>query len=69
MMIRDLIYEKTIDRDYAYGAPKTITYPNVQKQLLSPLPPDYTVLAVTEDGTVVNRNNIMEFMGRDCLTI
>jgi len=69
MMIRDFIYEKTIDRDYAYGAPKTITYPNVQKQLLSPLPPDYTVLAVTEDGTVVNRNNIMEFMGRDCLTI
>ena len=69
MMIRDFIYEKTIDRDYAYGAPKTITYPNVQKQLLSPLPPDYTVLAVTEDGTVVNRKNIMKYMTKNELTL
>ena len=69
LMIRDFIYEKTKDSDYAYGAPKTITYPNVQKELLSPLPPNYSVLAVTEDGTIVNRENIMDYMREECLTI
>ena len=69
LMIRDFIYEKTKDGYYAYEAPKTITYPNVQKELLVPLPPNYSVLAVTEDGTIVNRENIMDYMTAECLTI
>ena len=69
MMIRDFIYEKTKNKDYAYGAPKTITSNLVQKQVMSPLPDDYTVLAITEDGTIVTKDNIMEFMGTECLTI
>jgi len=69
LMIRDFIYEKTKDDYYAYEAPKTITYPNVQKELLVPLPPNYSVLAVTEDGIIVNRENIMDYMTAECLTI
>ena len=69
MMIRDFIYEKTKDRDYAYGAPKTVTHPNIQTQCSVPLQPNYTVLAITEDGTIVNRENIMEYMTANCLTI
>tara|TARA_B100000287_G_C20672222_1_gene793848 strand:+ start:2349 stop:3503 length:1155 start_codon:yes stop_codon:yes gene_type:complete len=69
MMIRDFIYEKTKDADYAYGAPKTITKTTVQNQLQVPLSPNWTVLAVTEDGTVVNRENILDFITKECLTI
>ena len=69
MCVRDFIYQKTKDSDYAYGAGKTITTVNIQKQLTSPLTPEYTVLAVTEDGTIVNRRNIMEYMVAEALTI
>ena len=69
MMVRDFIFEKTKDRDYAYGVPKTVTHPNVQTQCSVPLQPNYTVLAITEDGTIVNRENIMEYMTANCLTI
>lgn len=67
MMIRDFIYERTKDKEYAYGAPKTITKASVQKQLTVPLPENYTVLAVTEDGTIVNRNNILDYLTMECL--
>ena len=67
--IRDFIYEKTKDRDYAYGAPKTIMNSSVQREFSLPIPPNFSVLAITEDGTIVNRDNILEFMGSECLTI
>ena len=40
-MIRDFIYERTKDKEYAYGAPKTITKASLQKQLTVPLPENY----------------------------
>ena len=43
--------------------------PEVQHQHTIPLPLDFNVLAITDDGTIVNRKNIMQYMNRECLTI
>ena len=32
-------------------------------------PPELNVFAITEDGTVVNRKNLAEYMTADCVTI
>ena len=34
-----------------------------------PLPTNFNVLAITDDGTVVNRRNLMDYMNPDSLTI
>ena len=69
MWIRDFVYEMNGDREYAYEMGKTMMSPNVQWQYNFPLPPNLNVLAITEDGTVVNRHNIMNYMKREALTI
>ena len=42
---------------------------SVQKEILSPLPNNFNVLAITDDGTVVNKNNIMSYLDTKYLTI
>lgn len=67
MCIRDFIAKW--DKDYAYSMIKTNMKPEVQKQNTLPITHNFNVLAITSDGTVVNRHNIMEYMNEDCLTI
>ena len=42
---------------------------SVQNELESPLPDNFNVLAITEDGTIVNRDNIMTYLDTKYLTI
>ena len=67
MDIRNFI--SRFDKDYAYNQGKTNMRPEVQHQHTIPLPLDFNVLAITDDGTIVNRKNIMQYMNRECLTI
>jgi len=62
--IRDFIFEMNGDSEYAYGCGKTRTPPKVFGA-----PPELNVFAITEDGTVVNRKNLAEYMTADCVTI
>ena len=41
----------------------------VQYENTLPIHPNFNVLAITEDGTIVNRKNIMDYMNKKCLTI
>jgi len=43
--------------------------PTVQWQYNFPLSPNLNVLAITEDGTIVNKSNIMDYMKKEALTI
>ena len=67
MAIRDFIAKW--DKDYAYSMGKTNMKPSVQKEHMIPLELDFKVVAITEDGTVVSRHNIMDYMKREVLTI
>jgi hypothetical protein len=42
---------------------------DVQYEHSVPLSSNFNVLAITEDGTVVNRHNIMDYMNKEALTI
>ena len=58
------------DKDYAYHGGKTLNhYHEIQHHYKKPLPPQFNVLAITEDGTIVNRDNIMNFLTGKELTI
>ncbi len=57
------------DKEYAYTVVKSEMLFSVQTEMILPLLPNYNVLAITEDGVVVNRKNIMEYMSTDFLTI
>jgi hypothetical protein len=65
--IRDFIAEW--DKDYAYTMVKTDMPFDVQREIILPLPTNYNVLAITSDGIIVNRKNLMEYMSRDFLDI
>ena len=69
MWIRDFVYEMNGDQEYAYEMGKTMMSPNVQWQYNFPLSPNLNVLAITEDGTIVNKSNIMDYMKKEALTI
>ena len=57
------------DKEYAYSMIKTDMPFGIQKEHLLPLSNNFNVLAITEDGAIVNRKNIMEYMSTDFLTI
>ena len=57
------------DKNYAYSTVKTNMPFSVQKEILSPLPNNFNVLAITDDGTVVNKDNIMTYLDLKYLTI
>ena len=40
-----------------------------QKEFFSPLPNDFNVKAITDDGTIVTKHNILDFMHEGCLVI
>lgn len=67
MCIRDFIAKW--DKDYAYSMGKTNMEVGVQYENTLPIHPNFNVLAITEDGTIVNRKNIMDYMNKECLTI
>ena len=67
MCIRDFIAKW--DKDYAYSMGKTNMEVGVQYENTLPIHPNFNVLAITENGTIVNRKNIMDYMNRECLTI
>ena len=69
MWIRDFVYEMNGDQEYAYEMGKTMMSPTVQWQYNFPLSPNLNVLAITEDGTIVNKSNIMDYMKKEALTI
>ena len=67
MAIRNFIAK--FDKDYAYSMIKTDMPIEVQTDNILPLNNNYNVLAITGDGTVVNRKNIMKYMKREYLTL
>ena len=67
MEIRDFIAKW--DKDYAYTMVKTDMPFSVQREISLPVPTNYNVMAITSDGVVVNRKNIMEYMSTEFLTI
>lgn len=70
MWVRDFIYSLSGDKDYAYGCGKTLSSPaDMSIKMRLPLPTSFNALAITDDGTVVNSNNIMDYMNPDSLTI
>ena len=40
-----------------------------QKEFYSPLPNDFRVKAITDDGTIVHKDNIMPYLDRHSLCI
>ena len=40
-----------------------------QKEFFSPLPNDFNVKAITDDGTIVSKENILDYMHDGCLVI
>ena len=70
MWIRDFIYDMNGDKEFAYGGGNTKTEARVfDKRIDGVFKPVYNVLAITEDGTVVNSKNIMDYLNVDCLNI
>jgi hypothetical protein len=68
MWVRDFIAKW--DKDYAYSMGKSsFLSGTVQYQYLKPLPSDFNVLAITEEGNIVNRDNIMDYLTGKELTI
>jgi hypothetical protein len=69
MMLRDFIAQ--YDKEYAYGIGKTrLMEGRAQKEFYSPLPNDFRVKAITSKGTVVHKDNIMDYLNHQtlCLT-
>ena len=59
MMLRDFIAQW--DKDYAYNKGKTrLMEQSAQKEFYSPLPNNFNVKAITDDGTIVNKHNIQK---------
>ena len=70
MWVRDFIYSMNGDKDYAYGCGKTLSSPlDISSKLLKPLPTAHNVLAITDTGDIINRENIMNYLKREELTI
>ena len=70
MWVRDFIYSMNGDKDYAYGRGKTFSSPlEISSKLLKPLPTAHNVLAITDTGDIINRENIMHYLKREELTI
>lgn len=67
MAIRDFIARW--DKEYAYTMVKTDMPLNVQREMTLPIPSNYNAMAITSDGQVVNRQNIMDYMKREYLTL
>lgn len=67
MAIRDFIAE--YDNDYAYTKTKTDMPLSVQYGMGMPFQTIYNVMAITSNGKIVNRDNIMDYMDREYLTI
>ena len=67
MAIRDFIARW--DKEYAYTMVKSEMLFSTQTEMILPLPKNYNVMAITSEGVVVNRKNIMDYMSADCLTI
>ena len=67
MSIRDFIARW--DKDYAYSMVKTNMPLDVQSEMSLPIPTNYNAMAITSNGQVVNRKNIMKYMKQDYLTI
>ena len=70
MWIRDAIFDITKNSWVSYNMHKTISSAtDLNKRQSVPLPLRLKVLAITEDGTVVNRKNLMEYVCRESFTI
>ena len=68
MMLRDFIAQW--DKDYAYNKGKTrLMEQAAQKEFFSPLPNDFNVKAITDDGTIVTKHNILDYLHTGCLII
>ena len=67
MNIRNFISK--FDKGYAYSQGKTNMRADVQYEHTLPLSLNFNVLAITEDGTIVNKSNIMDYMKKEALTI
>ena len=68
MMLRDFIAQ--FDKEYAYAIGKTrLMEGKAQKEFYSPLPNDFRVKAITDDGTIVHKDNIMPYLDRHSLCI
>jgi hypothetical protein len=68
MMLRDFIAQW--DKDYAYNKGKTrLMEDQAQKEFFSPLANNFNVKAITDNGTIVDRDNIMEYMVPEALSI
>ena len=68
MMLRDFI--AIYDKEFAYGIGKTrLMEGKAQKEFYSPLPNDFRVKAIVNDGTIVHKDNIMPYLDRHSLCI
>ncbi len=68
MMLRDFIAQW--DKEYAYNKGKTrLMEQQAQKEFFSPLPNNFHVKAITDNGTIVDKDNIMEYLVPDALSI
>jgi len=68
MMLRDFI--ALYDREFAYGIGKTrLMEGRAQKEFYSPLPNDFRVKAIVNDGTIVHKDNIMDYLDRHSLCL
>jgi hypothetical protein len=70
MWVRDAIFDLTKNKEQAYGMIKTASCEaDINKKNVSPCWRNNEVLAITENGTVVNKRNIMDYLNRESLTI
>jgi hypothetical protein len=68
--VRDFIFDLYGDREYAYHGGKTLNYYHqIQHHYKKPFAPLFNVLAIKEDGTVITRDNILNHLNREELTI
>jgi len=64
--VRNFVYEMSGDKEYSYNIGKTLTtVSDINEMFKLPLAPDFNVLGVMDDGTVVNRDNMMEYMTKE----
>ena len=57
------------DKEYAYSMVKTDMPFSIQKEFILPVHDNFNVLAITEEGNIVDRENIMEYLTGKELTI
>lgn len=68
--VRDFIFDLYGDREYSYHGGKTLNYYHqIQHHYKKPFAPLFNVLAIKEDGTVITRDNILNHLNREELTI